>query len=87
MKDQFLRVLLVEDSENDARLILRRLKKGGYDPVYERVKTAAAMNSGQLDAVIAAFPAALQMVNHNAGLRYLPQHLSDEEVGCVQNLS
>jgi diguanylate cyclase (GGDEF)-like protein/PAS domain S-box-containing protein len=43
MKDQSLRVLMVEDSENDALLIIRELKKGGYDPVYERVETAAAM--------------------------------------------
>jgi PAS domain S-box-containing protein len=38
-----LRVLMVEDSEDDALLILRDLKKGGYNPRYERVETAAAM--------------------------------------------
>ena len=43
MKDQSLRILIVEDSENDALLIIRDLKKGGYNPVYERVDTAAAM--------------------------------------------
>ena len=43
MKDQSLRVLIIEDSENDALLIIRELKKGGYNPVYERVETAAAM--------------------------------------------
>ncbi|MGA2782984.1 MAG: HD domain-containing phosphohydrolase [Smithella sp.] len=43
MKDQSLRVLIIEDSENDALLITRELKKGGYNPVYERVETAAAM--------------------------------------------
>jgi len=40
---QTLRVLMVEDSENDALLLIRRLKEGGYNPVYERVETAAAM--------------------------------------------
>ena len=40
---QFLRVLMVEDSEDDALLEIRELKKGGYNPVYERVETAAAM--------------------------------------------
>ncbi len=40
---QSLRVLIVEDSEDDALLIIRELKKGGYDPVSERVETAAAM--------------------------------------------
>ena len=40
---QSLRALMVEDSEDDALLIIRELKKGGYNPVYERVETAAAM--------------------------------------------
>jgi len=43
MKDQSLRVLIVEDSEDDALLIIRDLKKGGCNPVYKRVETAAAM--------------------------------------------
>ncbi|AUX48820.1 uncharacterized protein SOCE26_103610 [Sorangium cellulosum] len=38
-----LRALLVEDSEQDARLILRELKRGGYDPSHERVHTPEAM--------------------------------------------
>jgi PAS domain S-box-containing protein len=38
-----LRVLLVEDSENDALLLLRELKRGGYEPDYERVETPEAM--------------------------------------------
>jgi PAS domain S-box-containing protein len=41
--DTSLRVLIVEDSEDDELLIIRELKKGGYNPVYERVETAAAM--------------------------------------------
>ncbi|MCX5865172.1 MAG: response regulator [Deltaproteobacteria bacterium] len=38
-----LRVLLVEDSEDDAALVVRALSKGGFSPSYERVDTAAAM--------------------------------------------
>jgi PAS domain S-box-containing protein len=38
-----LRVLIVEDVEDDAQLVIRILKKGGYDPEYLRVETAAAM--------------------------------------------
>ena len=38
-----LQVLLVEDSEDDVLLTIRALKKGGYDPVYERVEDAGAM--------------------------------------------
>jgi PAS domain S-box-containing protein len=38
-----LRVLLVEDSENDALLLLRELRRGGYEPVCERVSTPEEM--------------------------------------------
>ncbi len=43
MKDQLLRVLIIEDSEDDTLLLIRELKKGGYSPVYKRVETDAAM--------------------------------------------
>ncbi|HUN56124.1 MAG TPA: PAS domain S-box protein [Smithella sp.] len=43
MKDQLLRVLMVEDSEDDALFILRELKRGGYVPAFERVESASAM--------------------------------------------
>ena len=40
-----LRVLIVEDSESDAGLIVRRLQQAGYDLVHERVETAGAMRT------------------------------------------
>jgi len=40
-----LRVLIAEDSEDDALLLVRELRRGGYDPVYERVDTGAAMQA------------------------------------------
>jgi PAS domain S-box-containing protein len=40
-----LRVLLVEDSESDAGLIIRRLQQEGYDLVHERVETAGEMRT------------------------------------------
>src|SRR3712207_1318829 len=40
-----LRVLLVEDSEDDATLLLRELRRGGYDPLCERVDTAGDMET------------------------------------------
>ena len=43
--DAPLKVLLVEDSEDDALLLVRRLRRGGYDPTWERVDTAAAMEA------------------------------------------
>jgi len=44
MKNKLLNVLMIEDSEDDVLLIVRELKKGGYDPVYEQVETIEAMN-------------------------------------------
>src|SRR4030043_453519 len=40
-----LRVLLVEDSEDDALIVLHELRRGGYDLTSERVQTALAMNA------------------------------------------
>lgn len=51
-----LRVLLVEDSENDALLLVRMLRRGGYDPSWERVDTPAtmeaALDGGSWDLII-----------------------------------
>src|SRR5919106_648807 len=38
-----LRVLLVEDSEDDAMLLLRELRRGGYEPLSQRVCTPEDM--------------------------------------------
>src|ERR687889_218586 len=50
------KVLLVEDSEDDALLLLRTLRKGGYDPTWERVDTPqdmeAALDGRSWDLVI-----------------------------------
>src|SRR5919107_4457693 len=40
-----LKVLLVEDSEDDALLLVRELRRGGYDPTWERVDTPASMGA------------------------------------------
>ena len=40
-----LRALIAEDSEDDVLLLLRVLRKAGYEPVYERVWTAPAMQA------------------------------------------
>ncbi len=40
-----LRVLIVEDSEDDALLVIRELERGGYAATFERVETAAAMTA------------------------------------------
>jgi two-component system, cell cycle sensor histidine kinase and response regulator CckA len=68
-----LKMLIVEDSEDDLLLILRELRRGGYIPEYVRVETAADMQAAldrQLwDIVIADYtlprfsaPEALQLL-------------------------
>ena len=54
-----LRVLLGEDDENDALLILGELRKGGWDPVCRRVQTKeemlAALDSEPWDVILADY--------------------------------
>jgi len=68
-----LRVLVVEDSEDDALLLLRELKRAGYDTTWERVDTPEAMEAAlerqTWDIVISDYampqfsmPAALKML-------------------------
>jgi|GEM_PF-1761420 len=40
-----LRVLIVEDSEDDALLLIEELRENGYDPVFERVETRDALEA------------------------------------------
>jgi signal transduction histidine kinase len=40
-----LRVLLVEDSEDDAKLVLTVLRRGGFDPEYRQVEDAAKLQA------------------------------------------
>ena len=40
-----LKVLIVEDSEPDTKLLILQLGRGGFEPAYERVDSAAAMLS------------------------------------------
>jgi two-component system, OmpR family, sensor histidine kinase VicK len=73
--DKPLRVLIVEDSEIDCRLLLRELQRGGYSPEFERVETAdtmtAALRSKTWDVVISdhsmpsfSAPAALKVLRN-----------------------
>ena len=53
-----LRVLIVEDSENDTLLLARELQRGGYDLTYERVDSLEAMKAGldkQWDIVLSDY--------------------------------
>ncbi len=44
-----LRVIIVEDSEDDLLLLLRALKKGGYEPIYNHVETREGLQEALKD--------------------------------------
>ena len=46
-----IQVLLIEGSESDARLVVRELKRDGYEPRWERVDTTAALQAAILEAL------------------------------------
>src|SRR6476660_7335108 len=54
-----LRLLLVEDSEHDATLLIEHLRHGGYEPEFTRVDSAEALNKAlarhEWDMVIADY--------------------------------
>jgi DNA-binding NtrC family response regulator len=54
---QFLRVLIVEDSADDIKLLISTLRCGGYHPAYEVVKDSeslrAALQHPKWDVIIA----------------------------------
>src|SRR5579863_232477 len=54
-----LRVLIVEDSLEDAELVLVELKRGGYEVAYERVTTEPevrhALQTGTWDLIISDY--------------------------------
>ena len=88
-----LRCLLVEDSENDAMLLLRQLRSGGYDVTSERVDTAEAMRAAldrhPWDVVLADYkmphfsgPAALELLK--ASGKGLPFILVSGSIGEEQ---
>src|SRR5688500_5111737 len=41
----YLRILIIEDVEDDARLVLREMQRNGYEVQFERVETANAMRA------------------------------------------
>ncbi len=69
-----LRLLLIEDSEDDAELVLAELRLGDYEPVYERVDTSegvtAALQNQSWDIILSDYsmprfsaPAALELLS------------------------
>ena len=77
---EVLRILMVEDSEDDTELTLRQIRKGGYEPSLLRVDTAeqmrAALEGESWDLVLSDYhlptfsgAAALQLL-HDSGRDY-----------------
>ncbi len=54
-----IHVLIVEDSEDDALMEVRELKRGGYTPIFERVETSesmrTALDKGKWDVILADY--------------------------------
>jgi signal transduction histidine kinase len=54
-----LRLLIVEDSDDDAALVLRELRAAGYAPAFTRVQDQAgfkaAINAGPLDVIVSDY--------------------------------
>lgn len=74
-----LRVLIVEDSEDDALLMVRKLRQGGYEPLYVRVDTPAAylfqLENNVWDVVVSDY--SLPSFNALDALQLLKQKKSD----------
>lgn len=80
-----LRVLLIEDCEDDARLVLRELCRAGYAPVSERVDTApalaAALAEREWDIVLCDY--VMPQFSGTAALERMRGHGSDLPVIIV----
>ena len=74
-----LRVLIVEDSEDDVLSLLRELRRGDYSPVYQRVDTpqemAAALAGEPWDIVVSDYN--MPQFSGPAALRLLQQSQQD----------
>jgi diguanylate cyclase (GGDEF)-like protein len=69
-----LNLLIVEDSENDALLLIRHLKNGGYDPQYEIV-----FNQHDLDQALLSRHWDIVISDHN-----MPNFSSELAISTVQ---
>ena len=47
-REKVLRVLIIEDSEDDSLFVARELKRGGFEPKCERVETLRSLASALL---------------------------------------
>ncbi|MEM8719672.1 MAG: EAL domain-containing protein [Cyanobacteria bacterium P01_G01_bin.39] len=78
--NELLRVLIIEDSEDDAELLAIALEQGGYSIIYQRVDTKAAMQTALLSSqpwniVIADY--SMPQFSAIAALEVLKEHQLD----------
>ena len=38
-----IRVLIIEDNQNDAKLVIEELRRGGFDIIFEQIETQKAL--------------------------------------------
>lgn len=79
MTSERLRVLLIEDSEEDAMAVLRELRAGGYEPVVRRVETPSearkAVETEDWDLVLSDYE--LPVFGASEALAVVREHDSD----------
>ena len=76
-----LRVLLVEDSESDAMLLLRELQRGGYQPRSQRVFTPEDMEQALRAADARSEPFQVVISDY-----YMPRFRAPDALGLLQEL-
>jgi PAS domain S-box-containing protein len=80
-----LRVLMIEDSEDDALLVARELRRAGYDLTYERVDTAdalkAALDRHQWDVMLGDY--SMPQFSGTAALAILQERGLETPYICV----
>lgn len=91
-----LRVLIVEDSEDDAILLIRQIRKGGYDPAVIRVETLPVnylkIDGGFVRAMIedpmdSAIVQAIHQIGKVAGMYTIAEFVEDDAVrGRLQTI-
>ena len=76
-----LRVLLVEDSENDALLVVQELRRGGYEPACERVSTPEEMERALAEASVRGEPWEVVLSDY-----YMPHFSAPDALALLRRL-
>lgn len=77
-----LRILIVEDSVNDTVLLLGELRRGGYEPLHERVDTPEEMEAALKSAEARGEPWEVVVSDY-----YMPCFLASDALELLQRLN